>query len=79
MMTKVSMTSVSVSMGKMGLGGVLYMTLVVLSMIHVLLSLQIGRTPLMETSSAGHVECVQLLLDRGAHVNHETKVSVHVV
>ena len=27
--------------------------------------LQFGRTPLMWASFAGHVECVQLLLDKG--------------
>ena len=38
-------------------------------------SLQFGRTPLMWASFAGHVECVQLLLDKGAQANHEDKVS----
>ena len=39
------------------------------------LSLQGGRTPLIEASAGGHVGCVQLLLDRGAQVNHHDKVS----
>lgn len=66
--------------GKDGVGWcVVYMILVVLSIIHVLLSLQKGWTPLTWASSAGHVECVQLLLDRGAHVNHQEDVSVYVV
>ncbi|KAL5499707.1 hypothetical protein EMCRGX_G011165 [Ephydatia muelleri] len=40
-----------------------------------LLSLQNGWiTPLMWASSGGHVTCVQLLLDRGAQINQQTKV-----
>ena len=39
------------------------------------LSLQSGRTPLMEASGRGHVECVKLLLDRGAQANHQSNVS----
>ena len=39
------------------------------------LSLQNGRTPLMVASGGGHVECVKLLLDKGAQVNHCTVVS----
>ena len=37
--------------------------------------LQDGRTPLIEASGGGHVECVKLLLDRGAQANHRSKVS----
>ena len=39
------------------------------------LSLQDGDTPLMVASIRGHTKCVQLLLDRGAQVNHQDKVS----
>ena len=39
------------------------------------LSLQDGDTPLMVASRWGHDRCVQLLLDRGAQVNHQDKVS----
>ena len=39
------------------------------------LSLQDGDTPLMAASRRGHVRCVQLLLDRGAQVDHQNKVS----
>ena len=38
------------------------------------LSFQNGRTPLIEASSGGHVECVKLLLDRGARTNDQDKV-----
>ena len=62
-------------MGKMGLWGVLYVTLVVRSMMHLLISLQEGETPLMRASSGGHITCVQLLLEKGAHVNHQANVS----
>ena len=44
------------------------------------LSLQNGDTPLMFASSIGHVECVKLLLERGAQANNQDKVSaVHDV
>ena len=33
------------------------------------LSLQDGETALMKASKAGHMECVQVLLDKGADVN----------
>ena len=39
------------------------------------LSLQYGSTPLMEASFEGRDGCVQLLLDRGAEVDHQNKVS----
>ena len=39
------------------------------------LSLQDGDTPLMVASREGHDGCVQLLLDRGAQVDHQNKVS----
>ena len=39
------------------------------------LSLQDGDTPLMVASREGRYRCVQLLLDRGAQVNHQNKVS----
>ena len=39
------------------------------------LSLQHGDTPLMVASREGHDGCVQLLLHRGAQVNHQNKVS----
>ena len=38
------------------------------------LSLQDGRTALMKDSEAGQVECVKVLLDRGAEVNMQNKV-----
>ena len=60
----------------MELCGVLYVTLVVLFMIHVLLSLQYKWTPLMWASSKGHVTCVQLLLEKGAEIDHQDQVSV---
>ena len=39
------------------------------------LSLQDGGTALMMASQAGHIECVQVLLDKGAYVNEQTRVS----
>ena len=39
------------------------------------LSLQYGRSPLMVAASEGNVECLQLLLDKGADVNHQDEVS----
>ena len=41
----------------------------------VYLSLQYGWFPLLEAASTGDVECLQLLLDKGADVNHQNKVS----
>ena len=41
----------------------------------ILLSLQFGQTALMEASSRGHVDCVKLLLEKGADVNHKDGVS----
>ena len=39
------------------------------------LSLQYGRSQLMVAASRGDVECLQLLLDKGADVNHKDKAS----
>ena len=39
------------------------------------LSLQCGQSPLMVAASRGNVKCVQLLVDKGADVNHQDKVS----
>ena len=39
------------------------------------LSLQNGYTPLMVASRGGHDGCVQLLLDRGAQIDHQNEVS----
>ena len=39
------------------------------------LSLQGGWTALMVASKAGHMECVQMLLGKGADVNMQKKVS----
>ena len=39
------------------------------------LSLQDGLTALMRALVAGHMECVQVLLDKGADVNMQRKVS----
>ena len=39
------------------------------------LSLQPGNTPLVLASGGGHDGCVQLLLDRGAQIDHQNKVS----
>ena len=42
---------------------------------YVLISLQRGQTPLIWASFKGHVQIVQLLLDRGAQINHQDWVS----
>ena len=42
---------------------------------HLHVSLQDGNTPLIEASGWGHVGCVQLLLDRGAQIDHQNEVS----
>ena len=39
------------------------------------LSLQWKGTALMKASQAGHMECVQVLLDQGADVNMQSMVS----
>ena len=39
------------------------------------ISFQYGRTALMRASESGHVECVTVLLDRGAEVNMQSNVS----
>ena len=39
------------------------------------LSFQIGGTALMMASESGHMECGKVLLDRGADVNMQDKVS----
>ncbi len=39
---------------------------------------QIGWTPLHRASSGGHIEVVRLLLDRGADIQAQTKVSERV-
>ena len=40
------------------------------------LSLQLGDTALMKASVAGQVECMKVLLDRGAEVNMQDKVNL---
>ena len=39
------------------------------------LSLQDGRSPLLEAALRGEVECLQLLLDKGADANQQDEVS----
>ena len=39
------------------------------------LSLQDGETTLMKASAAGQMECIKVLLDRGAEVNMQGMVS----
>ena len=39
------------------------------------LSLQDGWTALMMASKAGHMKCIKVLLDKGAEVNLQDKVS----
>ena len=41
----------------------------------ILLFLQTGQTALMKASSGRHVECVKLLLEKDADVNHKDGVS----
>ena len=43
--------------------------------VYMYFSLQYRETALMKASSEGHVECVKLLLDKGADVNHKDEVS----
>ena len=43
--------------------------------LHLHLSLQYGWTALMRASDARHIECVQVLLDKGADVNIQSNVS----
>ena len=38
------------------------------------LYLQDERSPLLEAASTGDVQCLQLLLDKGADVSHQDKV-----
>ena len=42
---------------------------------YMLLSLQNGDTPLMAAIREGRDGCVEILLDRGAQVDHQNKVS----
>ena len=53
----------------------LNVTLVVPYDIHVHLYIQDGKTPLMKASDFGYMECVKVLLDRGAQVSVQDKVS----
>ena len=46
---------------------------------NVYLSLQDGQTVLMLASSEGHSECVKDLLDKGAEINMQDKVSALLV
>ena len=39
------------------------------------LSLQDGRTALIKATETGNVECIKMLLDRGAEVNMQDEVS----
>ena len=43
------------------------------------LSLQEGWTALLMASKAGHMECVKMLLDKGADVNMQDKVNGVIV
>ena len=43
------------------------------------LSLQGEETALMKASTAGHMECVQVLLDKGANVKKQTWVSSVII
>ena len=40
------------------------------------LSLQWGKTALMEAYDHGHIECVKMLVDKGAQVNIQGTVSL---
>ena len=51
--------------------GIVYLALVLLPF----LSLQDKETALMKASKAGHMECVKVLLDKGAEVNMQNIVS----
>ena len=43
--------------------------------VYMYFSLQYGETALMMASSGGHVECVKLLLDKGASADLSDRVS----
>ena len=43
------------------------------------LPLQDGWTALMMASKGGHMECVQVVLDKGAEVNMQRKVSSVII
>ena len=43
--------------------------------VYMYFSLQYGETALMMASSDGHVECIKLLLDKGASADHLDEVS----
>ena len=43
------------------------------------LSLQNGWTALIKASEAGKVECVKVLLDRGAEINMQSNVSGAII
>ena len=40
------------------------------------LSVQWGQTALMMAYDRGHIECAKMLVDKGAHVNIQGKVSL---
>ena len=42
---------------------------------NIFFALQNGHTPLMRASLGGNAECAKLLLDRGAQINLQDKVS----
>ena len=43
---------------------------------HMVTHLQVGESPLILAAGFGRVECVNLLLSRGAKINHQDKVRV---
>ena len=41
--------------------------------------LQSGETPLHDASRQGQVEAIDMLLNKGANINHTNNVSLHII